>query len=1668
MSDKGSVFQKGGGGTNFEQSIQAAFLVTLITGGSSPCLPANEITEVSFQNTNKGYETDDLLVAAKSVLGKHKLLIQIKHDISFTEKNEIFKDVLRAFWKDYNKPALFDKTKDKLLIVKNGLTKDERNHFKSLFNWANSHATDADFFSEVNRIQAKRERLNIIRDFLKEANENVDLSDNELWIFLKCMDVLEYDFLQTGSVDQTYFLNLIRLSKNKECHLNEKEIWDSTFALAAILNKDGGNVTQRSIKETPIYKNFAIEKLIPHFKDIEKLKKDSTVILNSLKNTIGDLHLTRESMKEKIVSLISLFPITIVTGAPGVGKSAQIKDILQSDFKMASVFTFRADQFSQPHIANVFSGQGVDLSVLDIFSCISLIPEKILFVDSLEKLLEADPECAFKQLIAIISEYPDIRLIATSRKYAIDLIVQKFDLNKEKLSIIDLPNLSNEDLEIITARYSQLRGILKNVKIRPLLSSPKYLDFSVKALQKSNDDYSNIELENFKSRLWNILVVDEGNIKNGLPIKRENAFMEIAVKRAKEMKLFTQPINVDAEAVTALVKDEILVQENFNRRYAPAHDILEDWALVKYISSIYDDVSEIELFFNKIGKEPAIRRAFRLWIEELLIDENEKVTQLIQKILNSNSIEQYWADEILTAVFRSNISKSFFSSFENELLKDDSKLFIRCLQIIKTCCKENSEDCKLLLPTGSGWGEALFFIENHIDKLSPHRLDIVLFFFEWRLKLIFQYNSVEYDELLASKSIVLYYIKEAESGLNFWQESYNDNKIERLAAILFDLAEVAEDDIRLLVESSFKDTNGKSWELKSFYRSIRKQCLKGIGNYKLIKQLPDLLIESAWKEWRLRPIPQPSRSSILSMIADDSLSRDKVWGIEDRHEFFPSGIFKTPIYNLFYFHPHKALTFFIDFLNYSVDFYVHAKYQYKQPIEKIEFELEDKMKRELWSSQELWSTYRGITVTNYLLESLLMSFEKFLLDTADVKTDASRAKLKSIFDYVYKYSNNIAPLSVMTSVAIAYPNEVNVSMLPLLKIQQIYHLDLNRAIRERTVFAPMDQEISFAQEERWNSNQLPHRRKFIRGFSDFILDYQFNIRTLNPHFHQIFDELARNKSDNDIVWKKTITEIDIRNHKLGEYDEKLGGFSIIPDYDDEIQEFMESGKGQFEENNQSMHYSTQLINAYENKKLMSYSDWQLCKEIYTEKEFNIFFDRPITLAVIGLRDFPTQLNKGEKEWCINTVAGSAEIIIKDTLGGAYGLNANYNIMEKMVALSSFHLLFNNIQVEEERDAMLLVIVYMLISPFAEHEIKEITKYIREDFFNHCPKEAMVLWSSIIQYAEYKKLHSHHYNEDEEAYKASQKKQYNFIKKQIKLAQKGKQIFEIAFDKHDAYLITRALLIIPFTTDNLQQKKFIEDFIALMIDDFEKKDSSDGRDKNERKINYKIVVDIKYYLAELIIAAEFKSSKFILSLILQPNYGNETVYIKKDWLRLTSDILELSIYKVDELIGSDINKDKVIKHFWEIWGYLFTEIKEKNEYYFIKTLFLDIQWNLNAQHWLPLEGKKKFYHQMVLDLGSYKIQSILNVLSTIGEKTFLPDGLIWIVEILKNHPSQLTVLMSPTAERLANRLFYNHISVIIKNKQLVDDFVWLLNKMVEFGSSSAYLFRENLITYKTIN
>jgi hypothetical protein len=52
------------------------------------------------------------------------------------------------------------------------------------------------------------------------------------------------------------------------------------------------------------------------------------------------------------------------------------------------------------------------------------------------------------------------------------------------------------------------------------------------------------------------------------------------------------------------------------------------------------------------------------------------------------------------------------------------------------------------------------------------------------------------------------------------------------------------------------------------------------------------------------------------------------------------------------------------------------------------------------------------------------------------------------------------------------------------------------------------------------------------------------------------------------------------------------------------------------------------------------------------------------------------------------------------------------------------------------------------------------------------------------------------------------------------------------------------------------------------------------------------------------------------------------------------------------------------------------------------------------------------------------------------------------------------------ERFIKALYLGHMATIKKNQRLVREFLYLLDTMVEAGNATAFLYREDVITYRS--
>ena len=237
-----NAFSTGGGGGSFERRIQAVFLLALLVDGVSPILNM-PVERVAFQAQHLGYAVDDMAVFSASGV---KLFCQMKHSLSVTVKDATFQEVMRAAWSDFCAET-FSKERDKIALFTGFIAKDSIDALRYLHDQAVAAADTNDFFSRMEQAQftsqAAREKLEIIRSSLQQANGGAAISQQMLWQFCKCFLLAIFDLDYEESINRTLAQTLIRCKATQDARL----IWSYLTDLCATYNQQAAVLTRQDL-----------------------------------------------------------------------------------------------------------------------------------------------------------------------------------------------------------------------------------------------------------------------------------------------------------------------------------------------------------------------------------------------------------------------------------------------------------------------------------------------------------------------------------------------------------------------------------------------------------------------------------------------------------------------------------------------------------------------------------------------------------------------------------------------------------------------------------------------------------------------------------------------------------------------------------------------------------------------------------------------------------------------------------------------------------------------------------------------------------------------------------------------------------------------------------------------------------------------------------------------------------------------------------------------------------------------------------------------------------------------------------------------------------------------------------------------------------------------------
>lgn len=305
-------FSTGGGGPHFEAHVQASFVVLMLADGFVPCLPTLPIKKIKFQGKIDGYGTDDLIVFMERPDGnqQQKLLGQIKHSVSFTASDPILSEVIHSAWRDFNNRNLFTRRQDAIAIVTGPLSATDIEVTRWILEWARSCESSEEFIRNVETANFssdnKRAKLAAFRRQLAKANLGNELSNDQLFEFLRHFHILSYDLdVKSGVV-----LSLLHSLMNQYSMDNVRAIWTQVVDEVQNANKNAGTLTKENLpmdlvsafqrqKYSTIPETYAPTE--PQKLDLNQLPQASAI---ALANLIGGWNDNREADAAAISKLV--------------------------------------------------------------------------------------------------------------------------------------------------------------------------------------------------------------------------------------------------------------------------------------------------------------------------------------------------------------------------------------------------------------------------------------------------------------------------------------------------------------------------------------------------------------------------------------------------------------------------------------------------------------------------------------------------------------------------------------------------------------------------------------------------------------------------------------------------------------------------------------------------------------------------------------------------------------------------------------------------------------------------------------------------------------------------------------------------------------------------------------------------------------------------------------------------------------------------------------------------------------------------------------------------------------------------------------------------------------------------------------------------------------------
>jgi len=1685
----------GGAGTFFEQHVDAYWLALLLVRGIPPILHDCVVEEVHLQVKHLGWHTDDFLIIGENGSGKRRQLAgQVKRTFTVSAADDDCKKAVQDFWKDFKNPERFAPDKDRFALITLRGTNTLLEHFSALLDCARTSHDGAEFERRLGTpgfISRKAvQYCNEVRKIIGEM-EGKRISAAEIWPFLRVLHVLSLDLNTATRQTEAQIRTLLAHTTSEHDKLAAAEAtWNALLREVAQAMPQGRGfqyddlpVTLRQ-RHSPIGGNEQCA--------LQALSDHSALILNAIRSTIGEnFHLRRVGLVQQVIDKLKSTNVVLISGPAGSGKSVIAKDAINILARDHFAFSFRAEAFAHAHLDETLQRNQIPANGIMLEAILAGQARKILLVESVERLLEKPTRDAFADLLALVARDKSWRLLLTCRDYSTDLVRSAF-LQPAGLghSVVKVLPLDDEELEKVKAVHPTLARPLGNAALRQLLRNPYFLDKALQIDWPAEEPLPQSEWE-LCALFWRDIVRADHRGVGAMARRRGDTFVRIALLRTQRLSPYADCSDLDPEVVSSLRNDSLIVSHpESDVLIAPAHDVLEDWAILHWMQEQYVRCQgAVREFAVAIGTHPAVRRAYRKWVTELVERDSDCADELLQAVVHDKELSAHFRDDTLVSLLRSPSLVGFLERHTAELFANNKQLLRRVIHLLRVACVTAPDWLGTLappaslfsMPDGPAWACVLGLVQTHLQLFTTEDHSLLLGFIEDWARGITWKNP--YPDGAESAAAIAHWL------LGHFQGYHWDDERKRTLQVIAKIPKANPERFTALLQGHHDDD-----ERDRLSEELREIIFQGLEGMPAARDMPDLVVSVA-KEYLLC-----SESDLhQEWGCSSSLELETLFGIKEHRSFgvFPASAYRGPFLPLLRFYPRLGLEFIIDVFNHSTEWYANPKVPRNiEPPYEITLTFVDGTTRKQWCNALLWNLYRGTSVGPYVLQSLLMALERWLLEFAEDHPD----KLDEVLLSILKRSDSAAVTAVVASVATAHPYASGETLLVLLRSKECILLDRQRLANESQTpssiagFLPqLNANNKVYEAERKEADALPHRRWDLEHA---ILNLQLG--PLAPKVHKIIDEhraampLVAEQSEDDRIWRLALHRMDLRRYSVAEEEveasvpaggptspEESGRKFIrldLKEPEPDLKEMVDQSGAQIQSMNARIGLLMWGVKVFGHEEDITYNPAQWRQRLRearstsvgddSGRDHDLGQDGPGFVAAVCVRDHWDEMSEDERNWCLDVVCSEIGRAADQWNHLARVQRNNMSADRPCVWVLPLLLgkALNDAQTSRVRQALVLALTHPVdeVRWYAALGIGEHLWAIDRDLALRCVN-ALAMEATRVQKAmdaERSRPYEQQGNIDE-----IQAETASFIRQRF---------FESGGIADDVYTEMDTS-----TWFGAETNKYILSILAKAptepeaVAGFERCahtlvgwwDADNDRRRSQHQYrpqrNYETESALTNLLENFLLRTTTEDAVRIIKPIVNAIDRHPD---KVRWILLG-------------LIGVE-DRQPNTSQFWSLWKEFADGVRRASwlsriddEHArgteMVSAIFLGTWWKEGVRHWRSLEGHAGNIHALFEDLppSSTILHSYLNFLYHVGEQS-LPGAFIRIAKRLQQgNPRQMlrkgdTVFL---LEVLLQRYVYGRPLELKRRSDLRDAVLYLLDLLVENGSSSAFRMRDDFVT-----